>query len=174
VSELTVPVGDSFVGSPDAAAIGVDVVLPVYNEEHALPGSVEALHGYLSTSFPFRWRITIVDTASTDRTWEAAQDLAARFPGVHTLRLDRKGRGRALRAAWSTSPADVVAYMDADLSTGLDALLPLVAPLASGHSDIAIGSRLMAGARTVSRAEARSDLSLQQLPAAYVLPRPVS
>jgi len=143
------PVGGSFVGAPDTAAARVDVVLPVYNEERALTGSVEALHRYLSQSFPFPWRITIVDTASTDGTWDVAQGLAVRFPGVHTLHLDRKGRGRALRATWLTSPADVVAYMDVDLSTGLDALLPLVAPLASGHSDIAIGSRLMAGARTV-------------------------
>jgi putative flippase GtrA len=149
VSEVTAPAGHSFVGAPDTAAASVDVVLPVYNEERVLAGSVVALYEYLSRSFPFPWRITIVDNASTDGTWEVAQDLAARLPGVHTLHLDRKGRGRALRAAWSTSPADIVAYMDVDLSTGLDALLPLVAPLATGHSDVSIGSRLMAGARTV-------------------------
>ena len=39
--------------------------------------------------------------------------------------------------------------MDVDLSTGLEALLPLVAPLLSGHSDLAIGTRLANGAAVV-------------------------
>jgi putative flippase GtrA len=98
---------------------------------------------------PLPWRITIVDNGSTDRTYEVARDLAARLDRIRVLRLDRRGRGLALRTAWETSDADVVAYMDVDLSTGLEALLPLVAPLVSGHSDIAIGSRLAAGASVV-------------------------
>jgi putative flippase GtrA len=91
----------------------------------------------------------IADNASTDATPSVARDLAASLPGVRVLRLDRKGRGRALRAAWAKSEARVVAYMDVDLSTDLRALLPLVAPLLSGHSDIAIGTRLARGARVV-------------------------
>jgi hypothetical protein len=51
-----------------------------------------------------------------------------------------------LKAAWSASEAAVVAYMDVDLSTNLWSFLPLVAPLATGHSDVAIGSRLLRGA----------------------------
>jgi putative flippase GtrA len=149
VGDLSASARTPSLGTADAAVAIVDVVIPVYNEERALPGCVAALHRYLSTSFPFPWRITIADNASTDGTWDIAQELAARLPGVHPIRLDRRGRGAALRAAWSSSPADVVAYMDVDLSTGLEALLPLVAPLASGHSDISIGSRLLAGARTV-------------------------
>lgn len=126
----------------------VEIVIPVYNEERALPGCVRTLHRYLAEGFPLDWRITVVDNASTDRTYQVARELAATYPRVHVLRLDRKGRGLALRTAWAASTADVVAYMDVDLSTGLDALLPLVAPLLSGHSDIAIGSRLAPGART--------------------------
>jgi putative flippase GtrA len=149
VSEVSAPEASTFVGAPTTALASVDVVIPVYNEERALPASVAALHAYLSASLPFPWQITIVDTASTDHTWDVALELAGRFPGVHAVHLDGQGRGRGLRARWLTSPADIVAYMDVDLSTGLDALLPLVAPLVSGHSDIAIGSRLSAGARTV-------------------------
>lgn len=126
----------------------VDIVLPVYNEQAALGPSVERLHRYLSRNFPFSWRITIADNASTDRTAQIAAGLAATLPHVQVVRLDAKGRGRALRRAWTTSDAAVLAYMDIDLSTDLAALLPLVAPLVSGHSDIAIGSRLAAGART--------------------------
>jgi putative flippase GtrA len=136
----------------------VDVVVPVFNEEAVLARSVERLHAYLSCGFPFSWRITIVDNASTDRTWPEAQSLAGRLAGVTAVHLDRKGRGRALRAAWSASDALVVAYMDVDLSTGLDALLPLVAPLVSGHSDLAIGSRLAPGAH-VARGPRREFIS---------------
>jgi glycosyltransferase involved in cell wall biosynthesis len=125
----------------------VDIVVPVYNEEAALRRSIQRLHRYLTNDFPFRWRILIADNASTDATPRIAGALALELPGVETIRLDRKGRGRALRAAWSASAAPVVCYMDVDLSTDLRALLPLVAPLLSGHSDLAIGSRLARGAR---------------------------
>jgi putative flippase GtrA len=127
----------------------VDVVVPVYNEQRALRGCVEVLMSYLDERFPFQWTITIVDNASTDGTLQIADELAERIDQVRVLHLDEKGRGRALRTAWQWSDADVVAYMDVDLSTGLDALLPLVAPLINGHSDISIGSRLAPGARTV-------------------------
>ena len=127
----------------------IDVVIPVLDEEATLERSVRRLHRYLSSDFPFTWRITIADNASTDATPAIAARLAEALPGVRPLRLDRKGRGRALRAAWSASDARVVCYMDADLSTDLRGLLPLVAPLLSGHSDVAIGTRLANGARVV-------------------------
>ncbi len=127
----------------------VEIVIPVYNEAAQLDRSIRALRTYLDTSFPFVTTITIADNASTDRTWSIATDLTTTLEGVGAIHLDRKGRGRALRAAWSMSSASVVAYMDVDLSTGLDALLPLVAPLLSGHSDVAIGTRLGSGAHVV-------------------------
>ncbi|MCP2168376.1 GtrA-like protein [Goodfellowiella coeruleoviolacea] len=127
----------------------MDVVIPVHNEERALPGCLRVLHDYLSQRFPLHWTITVVDNASTDDTRRVAAEVAEQLDGVRVLHLDRKGRGLALRTAWSWSDADVVVYMDVDLSTDLDALLPLVAPLVNGHSDIAIGSRLARGARTV-------------------------
>lgn len=136
----------------------VDIVIPVYNEEKVLTQSVTTLRDHLLAHFPFTWRITIADNASTDRTLEIAHDLASTLSGVHVLHLPQKGRGRALRAAWSASDAVTVAYMDVDLSTSLDALLPLVAPLISGHSDVAIGSRLAHGA-TVARGVQREFIS---------------
>ena len=132
--------------------------MPAYNEAHVLALSVRAAHDYLSDGFPFSWRITVVDNGSTDGTWDVARALADELPGVSAVHLDERGRGRALRAAWSRSEARVVAYMDVDLSTDLDALLPLVAPLLSGHSDVAVGSRLAPGA-TVTRGAKREILS---------------
>ncbi|NEA97842.1 dolichyl-phosphate beta-glucosyltransferase [Streptomyces sp. SID13726] len=120
----------------------VEIVVPVYNEAHVLAGSVGRLHAYFEESFPFPFRITVADNASTDATWHEATELTLRLPHVHAVHLPAKGRGRALKEVWSASTADVVAYMDVDLSTGLEGFLPLVAPLLSGHSDLAIGSRL--------------------------------
>jgi glycosyltransferase involved in cell wall biosynthesis/putative flippase GtrA len=136
---------------PATVAPVVDIVVPVYNEAHVLPRSIERLHAYLTDHFPFSWRITIADNASTDGTWFEAMRLARDLGHVRALHLDTKGRGYALRTAWRESDAEVVAYMDVDLSTDLDALLPLVAPLVSGHSDVAIGSRLAAGASVARR-----------------------
>ncbi|SNT49406.1 Glycosyltransferase, catalytic subunit of cellulose synthase and poly-beta-1,6-N-acetylglucosamine synthase [Actinomadura meyerae] len=127
----------------------VEVVVPVHNEERVLAASVHRLHGYLAATFPYPFRITVADNASTDGTPAIAADLQARLAHVRAVRLEEKGRGRALRHVWSRSDADVVAYMDVDLSTDLDAFLPLVAPLISGHSDLAIGSRLTRGSAVV-------------------------
>jgi len=127
----------------------VEVVVPVYNEERQVAESVKRLRDFLDRSFPFSSVVTVVDNGSTDSTSMEIARLVATVPGVRSLHLDVKGRGRALRAAWTQSNAQVVAYMDVDLATSLEALLPLVAPLLSGHSDIAVGTRLTRGARVV-------------------------
>jgi 4-amino-4-deoxy-L-arabinose transferase-like glycosyltransferase len=124
----------------------VEIVVPVHNEQRVLEASISRLHGYLAASFPFAYRVTIADNASTDATWPLARRLAEQLPHVQAVHIAKGGRGRALRQVWGSSDADVVAYMDVDLSTGLEALLPLVAPLLSGHSDLAIGTRLANGA----------------------------
>ena len=137
--------GDASAAAPPA----VDIVVPVYNEVAALEQNVRRLHGYLTDVFPFTFRITIADNGSTDGTWDAAFALEREFEEVRAVRLEQKGRGRALHAVWSESDAQVLAYMDSDLSTDLAALLPLVAPLLSGHSDLAIGTRLSRGSRVI-------------------------
>lgn len=131
----------------------LDIVVPVYNEEADLERSVRRLHAHLRATFPYTFRITVADNASTDSTPQIAGRLAAEIPEVRLTRLEQKGRGRALRTAWSASDAEVLAYCDVDLSTDLDAVLPLVAPLISGHSDLAIGTRLGRGSRVVRGAK---------------------
>ncbi|TQK28308.1 bifunctional glycosyltransferase family 2/GtrA family protein [Arthrobacter sp. SLBN-53] len=148
------------VALPSAVQVGrdtdipvVDVVVPVYNEQAALQRSVRRLHQHLQDSFTFPVRITIADNASTDDTPRIAADLAAELPGVRVVRLDEKGRGRALHHVWSLSDAPVLAYMDVDLSTDLAAFAPLIASLISGHSDLAIGTRLNRSSRVVRGAK---------------------
>jgi glycosyltransferase involved in cell wall biosynthesis len=127
----------------------VDIVVPVYNEQEGLERSIRRLHTFLSREMPFAWRIVIADNASTDATLTIARALTFELFHVTAVHLDQKGRGRALRQTWSLSDADVLCYMDVDLSTDLRALLPLVSSLISGHSQVAIGSRLAPGSRVV-------------------------
>jgi putative flippase GtrA len=138
------PAGQAVSGPPV-----LDVVIPVYNEQDDLEPCVRQLHAHLAGTFPYPFRITIADNASTDDTLALAETLQAALAEVRAVHLPEKGRGRALRAVWLASDAPVLAYMDVDLSTDLTALLPLVAPLLSGHSDLAIGTRLARTARVV-------------------------
>jgi glycosyltransferase involved in cell wall biosynthesis len=127
----------------------VEIAIPVHNEESALEASVRRLHNHCAAALPYSFRIVIADNASADGTAAIGTRLAAELDSVSYVRLSEKGRGRALRRVWSRSEADVLAYMDVDLSTGLEALLPLIAPLISGHSDLAIGTRLARGSRVI-------------------------
>jgi putative flippase GtrA len=131
------------------AGVQAEIVIPVRNEERDLGPSVRRLHAFLRDEFPFTARITIADNASDDGTWPRALALETELDGVRAVRLERPGRGGALRSVWSHSDAAIFAYMDVDLSTDLNALLPLLAPLLSGHSDVAIGTRLARGARVI-------------------------
>ncbi len=133
----------------ETPAPDIEIVVPVHGEAHVLQASIWRLHDYLSRHMPVSWRVTIVDNASTDGTFEVAAGLAETLPDVRAVRLDRKGRGLALRTAWTASDARVLAYLDVDLSTDLAGLGPLTAPLLSGHSDLAIGSRLTRTSRVV-------------------------
>src|ERR1700759_1597152 len=143
---------------PARAGAHIDIVVPVYNEQAGLAGSIRRLHRVLGEELPYAWRIVIADNASTDGTSVIARALAAELSCTEALTLPAKGRGRALRAAWSASDADVLCYMDVDLSTDLRALLPLISPLVSGHSEVAIGSRLAPGSR-VTRGLKREVIS---------------
>ncbi len=149
VPDMAVHVSGGPKPDPRQVPVDVEIVVPVYNEAPLLAERILRLRQFLDESFPFRALVTIVDNASTDATFAVASELAVSTPGVAAMHLRQKGRGLALRSAWSTSTAPVVAYMDVDLSTSLTALLPLVAPLISGHRDVAIGTRLAPGARVV-------------------------
>jgi glycosyltransferase involved in cell wall biosynthesis len=126
----------------------VDVVLPVYNEEHVLERSVRTLHLFLTDNLPHEWRILIADNGSKDRTQEIAKRLASELEGVEMMHIPEAGRGRALTKAWLSSDADVLAYMDIDLSTDLGAFPKLVSAVADQGYDIAAGTRLGAGSET--------------------------
>ncbi|HJQ02188.1 MAG TPA: bifunctional glycosyltransferase family 2/GtrA family protein [Jatrophihabitans sp.] len=136
-------------GRPDPIRPTLDVTVPVYNEQADLASCVRRLHEHLEQHFPYQFQITIADNASTDQTPLVGQALSQELDRVSYVRLEDKGRGRALSTVWLASRAEVLAYLDVDMSTDLNALLPLVAPLITGHSDVAIGSRLARHSRVI-------------------------
>ena len=128
----------------------LDIVLPVYNEAHVLADSIEKLRSYLNDSnFPYTWRVVVADNASTDATLQVAHKLEDTYPDVSVVHLNQKGRGRALKKAWLESDADAMSYMDVDLSTDLDALLPLARAVLEEGYDVATGSRMTRGSKIV-------------------------
>ena len=138
----------------------VDVVIPVYNEEQALPRSIPELRAFLAgPDFPYEWRILIADNASIDDTPAVGRGLSQQTPGeVEYVRIERKGRGFALKTTWGQSDAEIVSYMDVDLSTGLEAFPPLIRAIAEGGYGVATGSRLARKSK-VDRSLKRTVLS---------------
>ena len=135
-----------------------DILLPVYNEEHVLEKSVTTLRAFLQENVKdFDWIITIGDNASIDNTLTVARDLEKRFEDVRVFHLDRKGRGRMVKYAWQKSEADILSYMDIDLSTDLNSFPPMVKAIMEGY-DVAIGSRQYKGA-DVERSFKREAIS---------------
>ena len=138
----------------------LDVVIPVLNEARALADSVNALAAFLSNNLnDYEWAVVVADNGSTDATPSICQSLSEQNSRVRHVRLEQRGRGRALKRAWAESNADIVAYMDVDLSTDLSALPQTIAAVDHEGYDIAIGSRLMRGARVIGRSFKRELIS---------------
>lgn len=130
------------------APLRVDVVIPVLNEAHVLEKSVGEVRAFLAAETRWDWRVVVVDNGSTDGTDRVAQALVARHADVRFLQLPQRGRGRALRHAWTQSDADIMSYTDVDLSTELAALPRLVQGIADGQYDLGTGSRLLPASET--------------------------
>ena len=126
----------------------IDIVVPVLNEEKILRRSITTLDEYMAKHLPYRYQITIIDNGSQDKTLEIAKNLAEKHLSVRVVSLAERGRGRALKQVWQNSPADILTYMDVDLSTSLDDFLPMIQPLVAGEAGVAIGSRLTRGSKT--------------------------
>jgi len=136
----------------------VTIVIPTKNEQAILKGNIERLLRFLADNGRDRdCAVVIADNGSTDATPAVAAALSAEHPSVSFFHLAESGRGRALKKAWSSGDTDIVGYMDADLSTDLEALPRALAELEAG-ADVVVGSRLGAGSRT-SRSFGREVIS---------------
>jgi glycosyltransferase involved in cell wall biosynthesis len=136
----------------------VNITIPVFSEEARLPGSLPRVHRFLTEHCRFKFEVVIADNASTDQTLQIARSFSQAYEAVRVVHLDQKGRGRALKKVWLESAADILSYMDVDLSTDLSAFSPLIKALISGGFDLATGSRLLANAQ-VTRSWTREAVS---------------
>ena len=127
-----------------SSPVTVDVVVPVFNEEVDISRNIPVLRDFLAgPAFPYDWRIVIGDNGSTDRTPEISRELEAKYPGqLVYFRASAKGKGRVIKEAWLASQADILSFMDVDLSTGLEAFPALISAIADEGYDLSIGSRL--------------------------------
>ncbi|MCZ7637841.1 MAG: glycosyltransferase [Verrucomicrobia bacterium] len=145
----------------------VNLTLPVFNEVAQLALSTARLMVVLDQLSQWRWELVMADNGSTDgtfaeaqrvaravdRTGSAARRLADTDPApcglsLRTIHLPQPGRGEALKTAWLGTDADVVSYMDIDLSTDLAHLPELIRVILEGEADLAIGSRLLPASQT--------------------------
>ena len=127
----------------------VNITFPVFNEEAQLVASLGRVAGFLATQTQHEWELVVADNGSQDRTLAEARATAEAWgSGLRVLHWDEAGRGRALKGAWLASEAEVLSYMDIDLSTDLAHLPALIAAVADNAADLAIGSRLAPGSRT--------------------------
>lgn len=137
----------------------VEITVPVYNEEKELQEHILKLYDFcIKNLTKYQWNITIADNASNDNTPVVGALLAKNNSRISYFRLEKKGRGRAVKTVWSASPADFCAYMDLDLSTDLCHLPSLFDALQNKY-DIAVGSRLAKGAKVEGRTWLREIIS---------------
>ncbi len=135
-------------GEPGVDVPLLNVTVPTFNEEKCLVPNVRKLVAFLNEIPSVSYEVIIADNGSTDATVALAKTLAGEFKNVRVLHLNERGRGRALKAAWRSSSADFLSYMDADLSSDLAVLPAMVESLLAGHYDLAVGSRLLNPAST--------------------------
>lgn len=142
-----------------AKKYSLEIVIPIYNEQEELEANIKKLHSFLRKNlYNYNWQITIADNASTDKSLAITKDLAKKLTGVSFFHFDKKGRGGAVKRVWSKSNADILCYMDVDLSTDLINLPTLLSAILKGY-DIAIGSRLLPKSKVANRTLKREILS---------------
>jgi dolichyl-phosphate beta-glucosyltransferase len=132
------------------ARLALSVVVPAYNEERRLGGSLEKIWHYLNSRFD-EFELIIVDDGSDDRTAEIAASFARDHRDVRLISLHpNRGKGHAVRTGVLAARGALVLFSDADLATPIEDVERLLARVLVG-SDVAIASRAIAGAELAVR-----------------------
>ncbi len=139
----------------------IEITIPVLDEQETLKEQVEKIDSFITSSAYFngRTKLMIVDNGSSDETPVIARQLSKDIKTVEFIRLEQRGVGRALKASWLNSSADIVGYMDLDLATDLKHLEELIKPLEDGHFDVVTGSRLLKQSKAIGRSPIRAVTS---------------
>ena len=129
-----------------AEGVNLSVVVPSYNEEQRLLGTIEKIEAFLDERGD-SYELILVDDGSADGTRGIMEAAAARNPAVRIQALPvNRGKGRALAEGVKVSRGAEVLVTDADLSTPIEELPKLEAAIAAG-AGVAIGSRAIKGSR---------------------------
>ena len=130
-----------------------DITIPVLDEERTLNTQIKKLHDFVLEHFPNtqQWNIVIADNGSTDTTFDIATNLAKELPNILPIQLSERGVGRALKASWSQSQADIVGYMDLDLATDLSHFLEAYKAIDAADYDLVYGTRLHIDSKVINR-----------------------
>jgi uncharacterized membrane protein YbhN (UPF0104 family) len=125
--------------------VEVSVVLPAYNEEATIEGTVEVTLSTLASFLPAgTFEVIVAEDGCDDRTPEIATRLAGEDERVRHIHADeRLGRGGALEYAFHRAEGETLAYFDTDLATDMSHLEELIESIRSGEYDVATGSRWM-------------------------------
>lgn len=124
----------------------LSLIIPAFNEAQRIGPTLRRAHRFLAAR-PARFEIIVVDDGSTDDTVALVTALAAELPGLRVLFSPaNRGKGHAVRRGMLAATGRTRLFCDADGSTPIEELDPLLRALAAG-ADIAIGSRYLAGSR---------------------------
>jgi len=121
----------------------INITIPVYNEEKRMGDNVLKLYHYIKSSLKYPFEIIIADNGSTDNTPAIAKQLSYKYPEIKLLHIEQKGKGIAINTSWSRSKADILSFMDVDLSADLKHFQQLIDAILKDGYDITIGSRLI-------------------------------
>jgi dolichyl-phosphate beta-glucosyltransferase len=124
----------------------ISIIVPAYNEELRITPTLERLSAFLSAG-NYRHEILVVDDGSTDGTAALIESLGGRIPNLRLVRsTPNRGKGAVVRLGMLEAHGDVRVMCDADGSMPPEELPKLLARLATGQYEIAIGSRYAPGA----------------------------
>ncbi len=124
----------------------ISIVIPAYNEEQRITPTLDRLHAFLA-GIGRSYELVVVDDGSRDGTAALVERLAERIPHLRVVRqTPNRGKGAAVRVGMLAARGDVRVMCDADGSMPPEELPKLLARLATGEFEIAIGSRYAPGA----------------------------
>ncbi len=119
----------------------VAIILPAYNEELTIAGTIKAFYKALPSA-----RIVVIDNNSNDKTRAIAEETLRSLQATgEVLTEARQGKGNAVRRAFMDIDADIYVMADADLTYPAERIGDLIRPVALQRADMVVGDRLSAG-----------------------------
>jgi glycosyltransferase involved in cell wall biosynthesis len=123
------------------APLKVSIIIPAYNEESRLPGTLEQVRKYLAAR-PFDAEVIVVDDGSTDATARVVEEFRAQMPSLRLLSNGvNRGKGFSVRHGMLEARGSMALFTDADLSAPIEEADKLIGALQ--YVDITFGSRAL-------------------------------